>query len=330
MPLVDRQQQRSPHPDVVERLLLVIGRHQIAAVPVALLHRDLVAELLDELIARRGRQAAELHCRAVRADRVDPDCLLVRVDAGEPVEIRQPRVIIIGVAHALDRLAELVFGELERARAHDVLLVPARILVEDFLLVDPSIGIGERRQEGAGRKLQMKHHSRRVGRLDVVDHNVVALACARHAFRRVDDRVPARRHVGGCQRRPVVEFDAVADLERVGLAVIGRLRHRGAQVADEVGGRGRVFWVDADQHAIEGRCRMDGRICGLAMTVQARRRVRRNHIGERAAVFWRLAGAGLRNEQNRAGDSPPPGLISLASPSQAPKLSCSNVSRSPR
>ena len=45
---------------------------------------------------------------------------------------------------------------------------------------------------------------------------------------------------------------------------------------------------------------MDGRIGGLAMTVEARRRVRRNHIGERAAVFWRLAGVGLGNEQNRA------------------------------
>ena len=38
VPAVDRQRQRAPHPDVVERLLLVVGRDHVAAVPVAVLH----------------------------------------------------------------------------------------------------------------------------------------------------------------------------------------------------------------------------------------------------------------------------------------------------
>src|SRR5262249_151231 len=105
MPLVDRGRERPPDPDVVERLLLVIGRDHIAAVPVAVLHDDFVAQLLLELIARRGRQAAEFTRRAVGPDGVDADRLLGRKDAGESVEIRRPRVIIVGVASPLDRLA---------------------------------------------------------------------------------------------------------------------------------------------------------------------------------------------------------------------------------
>ena len=76
----------------------------------------------------------------------------------------------------------------------------------------------------------------------------------------MDDRIPARRDVLGRQRRAVVEFDALADLEGVGLPVIGRLRHRRAQIAHKVGGRGRVFRVDPDQHAVERRGRMNRRV----------------------------------------------------------------------
>src|SRR5262249_38614500 len=154
VPLVNRECERPPDPDVVERLLLVIGRDHITAVPVAALHDDFVAQLLLELIARRGRQAAEFSPRAFGPDGVDANRLLGREDAGEAVEIRLPRMIVVGVAYALDRLADLVARELERAGAHDVLFVPMRILVEDRLLVDPGEGIGQRRQESAGRELR--------------------------------------------------------------------------------------------------------------------------------------------------------------------------------
>ena len=45
------------------------------------LHRDLVAELLDQLVARRRRHAAELGRGAVGADGVDADRLLGGEDA---------------------------------------------------------------------------------------------------------------------------------------------------------------------------------------------------------------------------------------------------------
>ena len=72
---------------------------------------------LTQLVARRRRQAAELDRGPIGAHRVDADRLLRREDAVEPVEIGLARVVIIGVAHALDRLADLVGDEFERARS---------------------------------------------------------------------------------------------------------------------------------------------------------------------------------------------------------------------
>ena len=169
--------------------------------------------------------------------------------------------------------------------------IPARILVEDLLLVDPAEGVGERRQKCSGREFQVEHDGRRIGRLDRVDHHVMALARAQDALGRMDDVVPARRHVRCGQRRPVVKLDTLADLEGVGLAVIGRLRHRRAQIADEVGRRRRVVRIDADQHAVKGCGRMHGREGALAVGIKARRSVRRDHVGQGAAVFRVVASA---------------------------------------
>ncbi len=130
VPAVDCQGQCAADPRVVERFALVIGGHRAGDVPVALLDRDLVAERLDELVARRGRHAAEFDSGAVGADRLDPHRLLVGIDSGEAVEIGQPFMVVIGVPLALDRLADLVIDEFERARAEDIPLIPTRILVE--------------------------------------------------------------------------------------------------------------------------------------------------------------------------------------------------------
>src|SRR5262249_62280591 len=90
------------------------------------------------------------------------DRLLGGLKTGEAVEIGQSRMVIIRVAHALDRRTGLVADEFERSRTQDVLLVPARILVEDLLLVNPGKGVGERRQKGVRRKLQTKGKGRPV------------------------------------------------------------------------------------------------------------------------------------------------------------------------
>ena len=90
MPPVDRQGQRAAHPGIVEWLSLVVGLDDPAAVPVALLDTDLVAQRVYQLVAHSRRQAAELDRRTIAADRLDPNRLLVSINAGEPVEVRQP------------------------------------------------------------------------------------------------------------------------------------------------------------------------------------------------------------------------------------------------
>ena len=92
-----------------------------------------------------------------------------------------------------------------------------------------------------------------------------------------------------------MELDAVADLEDVRPAAISWLRHRCAQITHEVGRRGRIVRINADQHAVEGCRRLNGRKGGLAMRVKARRGVCWDYIGQKAAVLWRF----LRERDNR-------------------------------
>src|SRR5262249_55921463 len=73
VPPVDGQGQRTADAGIVERPFLVVRRYQTAAIPVALLHSDFIAQRLDEFVARRRREATELDRGAVRAYRVEPD-----------------------------------------------------------------------------------------------------------------------------------------------------------------------------------------------------------------------------------------------------------------
>src|SRR5262249_44172543 len=72
---------------------------------------------------------------------------------------------------------------------------------------------------------------------------------------------------------------------------VGRRRHLGAEIADEIGGRRRIVRIDPDQHAVEWRSRVHGRIGGLAVTVETRRSVRWDHEGEYPTA---LRGVGSR------------------------------------
>ena len=234
---------------------------------------SLVAQSRDKLVARGGRKAAKLNRRPIGFYSGDPDRLLVREDADEPVQIGQSRPVVIGVAHAGDRLSRLVVLEAERPRAHDVLLEPARVAVEDLLLVDEGVWIGERRQKRRRRELEVKDDRLGIGRLDRIDHRIVAATHADHAFRRIDDLVPACRHVVCGHDGAVLEPDIAADLERVAAAPIRRLGNLDADIANEFGGVSGVLRVCPDQHAVERCHRVNGREGVLAMAVEARRRV---------------------------------------------------------
>ena len=70
------------------------------AVPVALLHRDVLAERGDQVVAALGRKAAELDRRLVAADRLHAQRLRLGEDRLEAVEVGHARVIVVGVALA--------------------------------------------------------------------------------------------------------------------------------------------------------------------------------------------------------------------------------------
>src|SRR5204862_1375443 len=127
------------------RLPLVVCLDEAAAVPIAFLLSYLVAEIGLQFVARRRRQAAEFDRRAVAAQRIDPRRLLLGKNTFEPVEIGQARVVIIGIAHPVDRLTGLVEGEFEGPRPLDVLLVPAWVLFKGGFFVDEITRVRERR-----------------------------------------------------------------------------------------------------------------------------------------------------------------------------------------
>src|SRR5437763_14442987 len=105
---------------------MIVGK-QVAAIPVALLDDDLVAQLLDELVARRGRLAPELHRGPVGADRIDARRQLWRVDPGDAVEIGKTHVVVVEVTIAEDVLLCVVSHEFEGTRYKNAIFVLDRI-----------------------------------------------------------------------------------------------------------------------------------------------------------------------------------------------------------
>ena len=149
-PAIDRQGERAAHADVVEGLPPVIRQELKRTVPVAFLNDDFVAQRLDQIVARLGREAAELDGGLVAADRLQAHRHLRRGDRPETVQIRLALVVVVLVALAFDVGARLMFDESEGARTVDVLLVPGiTFFVQILLRIDEVVGRGHGRQERA-------------------------------------------------------------------------------------------------------------------------------------------------------------------------------------
>ncbi len=248
----------------------MVRRDDQHAIPIALLDRDLLAQGLDEVVTALRRKTTELDRGAVALNGLHAQRLLLGEDGLEAVEIGLTLDIVVRIALALDEGAGFAPVPNERTGTHDVLLIPMDILVEDRLGIDEVVGVRERRNEGAGRILQLEHDGVVVGRAHAGDRHVECLTRAGHAFRREDDLVVGRHHVFRGERRAIAELDAITELERIGLAAVGRLRHFGAKIADELAVV-RHRRVDPDQQAVERCNRMDERESGFAMAVEARR-----------------------------------------------------------
>src|SRR5229473_5384337 len=125
-------------------------------------------------------------------------------------------MVVIGVARSGNRLSRLVFLKPEWAGAHDFLLEPVRIAIEDLFLVEEGVRIGEGGQECARREFEAEDDGFWIARFDFFDHRIIAAAWADDAVRRVDDVVPARRHIIGGHRRTILEPDVRSEERRVG------------------------------------------------------------------------------------------------------------------
>ena len=303
-PAVDRKGQRAAHPRVAVGLAGVVRGEEQRAVPVALLHRDLVAERVHEVVARLRREAPELDGGPVAADGLDAHRHLLGDDRLEPVEVRLPLAVVVVVSHPFHERAGLVLDELERAGPVHVVRVPAMaVLFQVLLAVDPVERRRERRQEGAGRELQVDHERGVVGRLDRLDHAEERLADTRHAFGREDEPVVGGLDVLGGHRGPVVERHPLLDLERVGLAAVGRLRHvTDAQVADEVRRLG-ILRIDPDQQAVERGVGVHDGVGGFPVSVLRRRFAGDDEFeGSTLLNLRRGHGLGAETESHRAAE----------------------------
>ena len=204
LPAIQGERQGPAHAHVVEGLSLVVRRGEKHAVPVALLHGDVLAERGDEVVASLGREAAELDRRPVAADRLHAQAFLLGEDRLEAVEVGLAGVVVVGVALALDEGAGLPLLEDERAGAQHVLLVPVLVGVELRLLVDEVVGRGQRWDEGARRVLELEHHRLAVRGGNALHHVELGHAGARDALRREDDPLKGGVHVlrqsGPCRR----------------------------------------------------------------------------------------------------------------------------------
>ena len=171
------------------------------------------------------------------------------------------------------------------------------VLLQVLLAVDPVERRRERRQERAGRELQIHHEGGVVGRLDRLDHAEERLADTRHAFGREDEPVVGGLDVLGRHRRPVVERHPFLDLERIRLAAVGRLRHvTDAEVADEIRGLG-IFRIDPNQQAVERGVGVHDGVGGFPVSV-FRRRLAGHDEFEGSTLLDVLRGHGLGAETN--------------------------------
>ncbi len=206
-----------------------------------------------------------------------------------PVQIRLALVPVVRVllrdpVRALD-----VLDELEGAGAHHVGLVPAHVPGEDVRLEDPAERRGEVHEEGGLGPLEPEAHRLRIGRLDGLDRLVGALAERDHRARREDDLVVGGLDVARRHRAPVVEADALAQLEGVGQPV-RRDRPGVGQVRN--GTRPRpVGGIDAQQRVVVRRQRMDGAERPLAVAVIGRG-LGGHHDDQLASVAGGVLGAG--------------------------------------
>ena len=204
-PAVDSQGERPAYTGVVEGLHEMVGSDEENAIPVARLERDLVPQGVDQIVKNFGREAAELDQRLPAADGFYAGRLLFGEDGPEAVQIGLARVMVVGVAPALDEGPGFVLHEDEGPGAEDMLLVPVYVLGELLRIVDKVEGVGHGRDKGGRGIFQREDHRVVVRRVDLIHHTVEGLPRAVDARRGEDNLVEGGHDVVRGHRLAVPE-----------------------------------------------------------------------------------------------------------------------------
>ena len=214
---IDAHGQRVTNAFVLKRLEVSVETHAPLGQPRVRLELDVVAHLLLEILDLRRRHAAHLE-HDLTADHRRGDILDPVTDGSVEIDVIE---MVVLVAHGLPFLAGHVLDELERAGAVDVLGVPVTLLGDVLGRVNGIVGQREIGWIEGVRLVHVEHDRVIVRRLDRFDAGEQRLPRRDDAFRRITQAVVAGLDVLRRQRRPVVELDALANLEGVLHVVVG-------------------------------------------------------------------------------------------------------------
>ncbi len=163
---------------------------------------------------------------------------------GDAVELGQALLEVVGVLLQLHAVAGRPRLEAERPGADGL-----RRNVGDLVLgQDAQLALAEDILEAGIGDLEREAHGERIDRLDLLDHGDVG--ARPRASGRIEDALHGGHHVVGVERPPVVELDALAQLEGPHLEVVG-----GGPADGEVG-LGREVAIDAGE-AVEDEVHED-------------------------------------------------------------------------
>ena len=226
-----------PHPNVIERGTLHIGRRHQHAVPVAFLNRQLVTERVHHIVPSLGRESTKLNGCLIAADSIDPNRHLRCRNRLEPIKVWLSFEVIIRIFLTHYVLAWNVLDKDKRSSAVHVLLVPViAVGVQVFLAVNKVERRCHCRNERTRRELQIEYNRAGIRRFDRIDHLEKGLTRTRYAFGRENDLVISGLDVRRRQGRAIMKRDTTSDLECVLRTAICTCRHIAfAQVAFKVG-----------------------------------------------------------------------------------------------
>ena len=235
--LVDDHVEGDTHPGVLEGFVVVV---QIDEIEVEREPRDgLEGRVGLDLFHPIGRDVVD-HVELAGAQPGEADCRLGDFAGDDALEIGGAVPVVIE-AGEFDSVAGLVGDELERPGAdRRGALHRARVLGHD----DASAVLGDAAEEWGVDLVHLDDDGHVIGSFDGRD--VVEDFEVDRAGGRVLDALERVFHVGGGQGGAVVEFDAGAELEGVGQAILGQLEAFG-EVGDDVDGDDGA--MDRLQHA---------------------------------------------------------------------------------